>query len=119
MLGKRLRSLREANGMTQPELAAELSKRLGRKFSGGAVGSWECERRKVTNDILNELADIFGCSTDYLMGRSETKEIQEDDLTSAIAGMFRAQKSLSEGEKKRLVTVLRAGWPELFEKNKQ
>lgn len=114
MLGQRLRKLRNLHGMSQPKLAAELSKRLGYKLSGDAVGSYERGERKISNDILEGLADIFNCSLDYLVGRSDVEEIQDDEFTTAITAMFRAQQALSSEEKKRLISVLKAGWPELF-----
>ncbi|HHV35914.1 MAG TPA: helix-turn-helix transcriptional regulator [Syntrophomonadaceae bacterium] len=114
MLGQRLRNLRTLHGMSQHKLADELSKRIGKELSGDAIGSYERGERRITNDILEGLADIFNCSIDYLVGRSDVEEIQDDEFTTAIAAMFRAQQTLSSEEKKRLVTVLRAGWPDLF-----
>lgn len=117
MLGQRLRNLRTLHGMSQHKLADELSKRIGKELSGDAIGSYERGERRITNDILEGLADIFNCSIDYLVGRSDVEEIQDDEFTTAIAAMFRAQQVLSPDEKRRLFSVLKAGWPDLFKED--
>jgi transcriptional regulator with XRE-family HTH domain len=117
MLGERLRNMRTLHNMSQQALANELSKRLGKKISADAIGSYERGERRITNDILEGLADIFNCSIDYLVGRSDVEEIQDDEFTTAIAAMFRAQQVLSPDEKRRLFSVLKAGWPDLFKED--
>ena len=115
MLGKRIKNLRTLYGMSQRKLADELSKRIGRELSGDAVGLYEREERRVTSDVLEALADIFNCSIDYLVGRSDIEGVADnDEFAAAIAAMFRAQKTLSPEEKVRLIKVLKAGWPDLF-----
>ena len=59
----RIRELRERHKMTQDELAG----RMG--LTGPSVAKWELGRAKPTADNLERLADIFGCSIDYILGR--------------------------------------------------
>ena len=65
----RLKELRESKGMTQRDFAAEFG------VSKGTVGMWESGAREPRAiDEINRIADYFGVSTDYLLGRTEEKE---------------------------------------------
>lgn len=59
----RIRDLRTCAGMTQRELADKLG------ISGAAVAQWETGDKRPTVDNLERLADIFGVSVDYILGR--------------------------------------------------
>lgn len=61
----RIKELRQAEGWTQEDLAARLS------VSYQAVGHYEREFRSPDIETIHKLCDIFGCSADYLLGRSE------------------------------------------------
>ena len=67
MLGQRIASLRQSNGMSQAELARRLH------ISPSAVGMYEQGRREPSVDTLIALSEAFGVSLDYLVaGRMET-----------------------------------------------
>ena len=70
MNGERLRELRKEEGITQIELAEILDK------TNGAISAYETGRKNPSLEVLGELADLFGVSTDYLMGREEAKNEQ-------------------------------------------
>ena len=59
----RIRDLRTCAGMTQRELADKLG------ISGAAVAQWETGDKRPTVGNLERLADIFGVSVDYILGR--------------------------------------------------
>lgn len=63
MLGTRLRDLRIANQLTQ----AELANLLGLK-SPSTITMWEKGNRKPDSTMLIQLAKLFQCSIDYLLG---------------------------------------------------
>lgn len=65
MLGKRLRYLREKNNLSQLELA----KRLG--IPNQNISNYERGFRHPDFDTLNMIADYFGVTTDYLLGRTD------------------------------------------------
>lgn len=112
-----IRTLRKKHGLSQKALGDKLTKRLGRNISYDAVGTYERGVRGVPNDVFEALVDIFGCSADYLMGKSSSVheiKIRDDEFSAAIAAMFRAQDVLSPKDRERLLKVLRSGWPELF-----
>ena len=63
MLNERIRDLRVSFGWSQVELARRLS------VSKQAVSNWENNNIQPSIDILVHLSDVFGVSTDYLLGR--------------------------------------------------
>ena len=67
MFAKTLKTLRKENDTTQCELACK----LGVKQS--TVSSWEIGRSRPTFEQLVAISDLFGTSTDYLLGKSENE----------------------------------------------
>lgn len=65
---KRIRSLREDLDMTQQQMADKLF--LNRR----TYSSYENGVRGIPVEVLGNIADIFGTSTDYLMGRTDVKK---------------------------------------------
>ena len=41
--------------------------------------SYEKEEREMTSETLVKLADFYGCSIDYLIGKSDTPTSEDDD----------------------------------------
>lgn len=64
-LGKRLRELRESRNMSQVELAKALGK------SQVAISKYENGNRELDYKMLENYANFFHVSTDYLLGRTE------------------------------------------------
>lgn len=70
----KIRELREARGMTQAELARAV------KASKPTVCMWESGARRPGLDYLLALADVLGCSTDVLLGRTKLSRAEGDCL---------------------------------------
>jgi len=68
IIGARVTELRNARGMKQVELLAQLQVR-GVDISVPALSLLEGQKRPVTDIELNALADIFGVTADQLLGR--------------------------------------------------
>lgn len=68
-IGARIREQRLARGWTQEELA----QRMGGNASAHAIGLYETGRREPRLDALVSLCEAFGCSSDYLIGKSRPK----------------------------------------------
>lgn len=69
-LGERIRELRKNKGLSQYELAREI------KVSQATVASWENNTRKPTIELIQQTANYFNVSSDYLLGNeSQDKEI--------------------------------------------
>lgn len=62
----RIRDLRTAAGWTQ----AQLGKKIGAAKS--TISGYESEERQLTPALIHTLCDLFGCTADYLLGRSQT-----------------------------------------------
>ncbi len=75
MLNERIRSLREAKGLTQVELAKKLS------VTKQAVSNWENDNIQPSVEMVVALADLFGVTVDDLLDRSEKRWLAVDGLT--------------------------------------
>ena len=81
----RIRSLRTAAGMSQDQLG----KKLG--CHATTVSKLELESRQLDPPTIFALCDIFDCTADYLLGRSDA---QLPAVTSEQAAVLRAYDSL-------------------------
>ena len=70
LIGARVTEVRKARGMKQIELLAQLQVR-GVDLSIPALSLLEGQRRPASDIELNALADIFGVSADWLLGREQ------------------------------------------------
>ncbi|MBN8236862.1 helix-turn-helix transcriptional regulator [Halobacillus kuroshimensis] len=64
MLHKRLIQMRKEKKLTQLELAQQLD------ISRSRLSQYELGTRQPDNDMLNKLADFFDVTVDYLLGRT-------------------------------------------------
>ncbi len=81
----RIRILRTAAGMSQDQLG----KKLG--CHATTVSKLELESRQLDPPTIFALCDIFGCTADYLLGRSDA---QLPAVTSEQAAALRAYDRL-------------------------
>lgn len=95
MFHTRLRALREEAGY-------RTQKSFGEAFGVAqtTVANWEGGKREPNYETTLRLAEFFGTSTDYLMGRSDQRqtaerEIRDEDLMAAFWG---GEKDLSPEE---------------------
>ncbi len=65
---ERIRALREDRDLTQAELAQMLS------CTQACYSHYESGKRDIPTEALNKLADFYGVSTDYLLGRTSRKQ---------------------------------------------
>ena len=77
----RIRDLRLQNHMNQADLAVLLN------CTTATVSKYELEQRSLDADTICRLCDIFGCTADYLLGRSPVASSElspeEEDLLLA------------------------------------
>lgn len=108
----RLKELRKAKGLTQ----VEVSKFVG--ISQNSYSYWENDKVKIDNASIIKLADFFGVTVDYLLGResltaeeraagaSLTRRVEitplEDDLLYAFREIG---KKLGEKGQRALIDV--------------
>lgn len=67
MFGERIENLRKEKAITQDELANKLG------ISQEAISLYESEKREPNVELLIKMADHFGVTTDYLLGRSNNR----------------------------------------------
>lgn len=66
ILGNRLRAERKRCGISQQMVAVRIN------LMQSNVSAWERGEREPTLSVLTKLADMYGVTTDYLLGRSDT-----------------------------------------------
>lgn len=71
MFAEKLKTLRGIKDLTQKDLAETLN------VAQGAVAMWETGKRTPDLEMIKKIASYFNVSTDYLMGESKYKNIQE------------------------------------------
>ena len=87
---ERLKTLRKEAGLTQVDVAEKLG------ISQPAYASWERGVKKPTQENLVKIAQILDVSIDYLVGNSEEKSDELDNIEL----LFRMNsKGLTEEEK--------------------
>ena len=81
MKGARIKYLREDIGLTQPQLAEKL------KISSSAIAMYETDKREPSDDIKLKMCELFNCSMDYLVGRSDSRnsEIDTDKINIGLS----------------------------------
>ena len=75
MLNVRIKELRTAHGLTQVDFAKKLS------VSKQAVSNWENNNIQPSIDMLIKIADYFGVTTDYLLGRTNDYSLNANGLS--------------------------------------
>lgn len=80
-IAPRLIALRTAAGITQETLARALS------VSNKTVSKWENGISMPDLEMLSALADHFGVSTDFLLGRTEAPAAEDNPARPALEGL--------------------------------
>lgn len=106
MIGDTLKRLRTKKGLTSEELCSKIG------IKGGSYRNYERNDRKPDYDTLVKLADFYGVSTDYLLGRPDAKAPADpiDKLMTVDEmekDLLREWLSLDEASRKAFLDVLR------------
>lgn len=94
----RIKELRKQKGVKQ----ADLAKLLG--IAQSTMSGWENEINEVDNDSLFKLADFFGVSVDYILGRDTIPDDINTDDDFAYA-LYNEAKELTDEDKKQLIKM--------------
>lgn len=65
--GTSLKKIRQDNNLTQEELAKKIN------TSRSNIANYENDKNMPSIDILEKLSEIFNCSIDYLLGKSDAR----------------------------------------------
>ena len=89
--GERLKRLRIEHNLTQEQLA----QRVG--VLKASISSYELGKQYPTINTLIKLCNLFDVSADYLIGRSDSMQLMQRDLTDEQIATI--QQIISEYEK--------------------
>lgn len=124
--GEIIKKLRTEYGYSQKDLAALLN------VAQNTISNWENGTREPDNKTLIKLSEIFNCTTDYLLGRtniqnpyipeeySDKYKVNKHDMTQyedfiTQAGIFFMNDEIAEEDKEKLFRDI----SELFWKAKE
>ncbi|MFZ5642573.1 MAG: helix-turn-helix domain-containing protein [Bacillota bacterium] len=95
---KRLKELRTKNDISQEELGLIVN------LSKSTISLYESGKREPDYETLKKLADYFGCSTDYLLGKTNIKNAinQSPTVEEQIMAILYMDEDFTEEEKKLL-----------------
>lgn len=100
----RIKMLREEFNYTQQELADKL------ECSKSVIGLYESETRKPSMEVLIKLSEIFNCSIDYILGKSDIRnpeKVRDDPLGLAKIGFnMENYTPLTEKQKEQIRDLL-------------
>ena len=101
ILGKRIEFERIGLKLSQIELAKRLN-----LSSSASISQYESGDRIPSDDIKLKMCEIFNCSLDYLMGKTDVRNSNQqidDVLNEAMIGMSKAEyDKLTETQKKQI-----------------
>jgi transcriptional regulator with XRE-family HTH domain len=89
-LPEKLKSLRTKYGFSQKQVADKLG------VSPSIVSGYETGERTPSTEILLSLSYLFGCSTDYLLGKSSEKPTMKIDVSKLNDNQIQAINALIE-----------------------
>ena len=79
--GTILKKLRQDYNLTQDELAKKID------TSRSNIANYENDKNMPSVDILEKLARLFDCTTDYLLGKSDMRNPEKSDLDKLQIGL--------------------------------
>lgn len=82
ILGRRIELERTRLGLNQIELAKKLN-----LSSSASISQYESGERTPSDDIKLKMADIFGCTIDYLLGKSDIRNPETIDSDKINIGL--------------------------------
>lgn len=104
ILSQRLREAREKAGLKQ----IDASKLLG--ISNGTLSGYEREYRDPDPDTLHKMADLYGVSVDWLLGKSVYPSTNDtsnpEPMSEQDSLMFSNWKRMTEEEKQEALNVI-------------
>ncbi len=89
MLGEKIQRLRKEKGMSQEQLAAQLT------ISRQAISKWELGESVPDTDNIVQLSKLFGVSTDYLLNDEYEEHAKEDSILQKQDANTRLPKSFT------------------------
>lgn len=98
VIGEKIKELRKNSKITQEQLGNAIG------VSKMAVSYFEKGKKAPGRETLEKIADYFNVTTDYLLGRSEDPELNEEEnktVTEEGKNIMALIESLPEDERKK------------------
>lgn len=86
-LGRNIATMRRRSGLTQTQLADQLSERTGRQISMTTVSNWERGLVDVQASLLPDICHIIHCTSLDLYPHSETLTDRDVQLIRTISAL--------------------------------
>ena len=110
ILGKRIVLERNKLGLNQIELSKKLN-----LSSSASISQYESGDRIPSDDIKLKMCEIFGCTLDYLMGKSDVRNPEKVNIDDVDVAFSSGIKGLNETNKMIIKNTIEA----LIAKQKQ
>ncbi len=108
MFSDNLKALRARKGLSQAELARRLT------VSQQTVAKWETNKSTPNPSTILKLAEIFGVSTDEILGNEIEKDVKNDKIYTLQRA---ADKGMTESELEDILSYAKFRYPERFKKD--
>lgn len=93
--GNNLKKIRQERSMTQEELAKKIN------TSRSNIANYENDKNMPSIDILNKLSEIFDCTIDYLLGKSDIRNANEFDFEKELLNIGLSKKDYNPPTKEQ------------------
>lgn len=78
IFGKRFKQLRQELELNQQDLVTDFNNKYNYNFTRVAVSQYENGKRIPEIDALTSFAEYFGVSVDYLLGRTDERNLHKE-----------------------------------------
>ncbi|MCC0642681.1 helix-turn-helix transcriptional regulator [Clostridioides sp. ZZV14-6150] len=86
--GERFKQLREEKKLTQDELVSKFNKVYFTNFNKSTISQYENHKRRPETSMLENWADFFNVSTDYLLARMPVENHTTTSETQKIINSY-------------------------------
>ncbi|OUB07781.1 hypothetical protein BK708_37485 [Bacillus thuringiensis serovar yunnanensis] len=100
MLGTRVKALRKEMKLTQQALGNKVG------LKKAAISQIENGNNAPSNEVLNKMTDVFGVTADYLLGRSEYKNLTMDESSEIKKEMLEMADKIEKLDNSKQETIL-------------
>ncbi|MCX4341758.1 MAG: helix-turn-helix domain-containing protein [Lachnospiraceae bacterium] len=113
MFWERFYHLCEINNKKPTPVGRELG------ISSGIITTWKKEGHCPSGEMLIKIANYFGCSIDYLVGRSDCIEIQKSEVSDIELQFLEKLRTLPEDSQEEILYILNYKYNKLQNRKKE
>lgn len=96
--GKRFKDLREKRNLTQEELVNMFNAKYFTSFNKSTISQYENDKRKPEINVLENWADFFDVTIDYLLARTDNPKITFKDEKSIQNDLKKIMEDFKSGQ---------------------